>query len=664
MNAPIAAFKFEQLKRLATSVITTLILALPFCVLSATNPPVTLKIFADTPLHSISPLLNGVFFEDINFAADGGLYAELMQNRSFEFAPDPLYAWEKVGETAVLSVENDRPLNSNNTNFLRLRTTQPANGVANGGFNGIPIEANSDYVFSVYAREGKVFYGKLTVKLVSSTEKLLGHCTLSGLTQNWKKFTKVIHSSGADERAKLVVTLNNPGYADLDMISLFPKHTFKNHPNGLRADLAQMIANLRPSFVRFPGGCIVEGKNLANRYEWKDTIGDVSARRQNWNLWQHSINGVTIPYFQSYGLGFFEFFQFCEDINAEPLPVLNCGMSCQFRDAELVPEDQLAPYIQDALDLIDFANGPVTNAWGAKRAEMGHPAPFHLKFIGIGNEQWGDEYFKRYPLFHNAIKAKYPDIQIVTSAGPSSDGKWFDMAREWFKKQPVDLVDEHYYKSPLWFMENESRYDSYDRRGPKIFAGEYAAHSAHRRNNLEAALAEAAFMTGLERNSDVVIMSSYAPLLARTGWNQCPVNLIWFNSSVVYGTPSYYVQMLFGRNRGDVLLPIETVDNRLPAQRLFVTASRDTKDRQIILKVVNPGKQTAEAAITIKGRSDIDRTGKGEMVTGLDLQDENSLETPEHITIKSIELSDLKPTFNYTFCPRSVTVLRITQSVQ
>lgn len=661
MNAPIAAFNSVMIKRLALSVVTGLILALPFCALSATNPPVTLKVFANKPTHPVSPLLNGVFFEDINFAADGGLYAELVQNRSFEFGPDAFYAWEKVGEPAIFSIENDRPLNSNNTNFLRLRTTQPASGVANNGFQGIAIENNSDYVFSVYARAGKVFYGKLTVKLVSSGGKLLGHGTISGLTQNWKKFTKVIHTSGADEKAKLIVTLNNPGYVDLDMISLFPKHTFRDHPNGLRPDLAQMVANIRPSFVRFPGGCIVEGKNLENRYQWKDTIGDVSVRRQNWNRWQRSVNGVTTPYFQSYGVGFFEFFQFCEDINAEPLPVLNCGMSCQYQDAELVPENQLAPYIQDALDLIDFANGPVTNTWGAKRAAMGHPAPFHLKFIGIGNEQWGEEYFKRYPLFHNAIKAKYPYIQIVTSAGPSPDGKWFDMAQEWFKKQTVDLVDEHYYKPPLWFMENVNRYDNYDRKGPKIFAGEYAAHSAYNRNNLEAALAEAAFMTGLERNSDVVSMSSYAPLFAKIGLNQWPVNLIWFNNSVAYGTPSYYVQMLFSRNRGDVLLPTETVDNRLPVQRLFVTTSRDSKAGQIILKVVNPGEQTAEAEITIEGMSKINPSGTGEIVTGLDLQDENSWVAPGHVMIKSIELSGLKPTFNYTFSPRSATVLRIGQ---
>lgn len=521
-------------------------------------------------------MLYGVFFEDINYAVDGGLYGEMVQNRSFEFAgADALAGWslvERGNPRGSMSIETDRPWSTNNPHYVRMQVGDAGEGIglANFGYGGMVIQEGSNYVFSICARAVDSYSGQLTVQLEGSAKKgktvkneVLGEAQIVGLNQTWQKCTSVIKATKTDTNAHLVVIAHDPGTIDVDMISLFPEHTFKEHQNGLRADLAQMVAGLKPSFVRFPGGCIVEGKDLANRYEWKDTIGDVADRKANWNRWQSAHPESPAPqYYQSYGLGFFEYFQFCEDIGAEPLPVINCGMSCQFQDNQLVALQDLDPYVQDALDLIEFANGSASSPWGAKRAQMGHPEPFHMKYIGIGNEQWGEDYFTRYERFATAIKTKYPEIQIVSSAGAGPDGKWFDMAWPRLRSLNADIVDEHYYRTPSWFLSHADRYDSYDRNGPKVFAGEYAARTASKRNTIEAALAEAAFMTGLERDSDVVAMASYAPLFARAGYTQCPVNLIWFNKSQMYGSPSYYVQQLFSTNRGDVVLTTDLEDGR------------------------------------------------------------------------------------------------------
>lgn len=544
-----------------------LLVAAPFAGLHAA-PPVTLTIQAGKPLHAISPTLYGVFFEDINYAADGGLYAEMLQNRSFEFTDQgTLFGWSMVRRGSPLgnmSIETERPLNTTNTHFLRMQVGDPSEGVGirSDGFDGgLVIQKGSNYLFSVWGRSLDSREVQVVARLESSTDQNLGEMFISRMAPEWHQFSSVIKAKESATNAHLVVLVLTAGTVDFDMVSLFPGHTFRNRPNGLRADLAQMVADMKPSFVRFPGGCIVEGKNLANRYQWKDTIGPVEERRGNWNRWQSAMPEALAPhYYQSYGLGFFEFFQFCEDIGSEPLPILNCGMSCQYQDGELVPVDQLDPYIQDALDLVEFANGPATSPWGAKRAAMGHPAPFKMKYIGVGNEQWGDAYFERYDRVAAALKARYPEIRIVSSAGPQADGPDFDKAWERLRSSKADLVDEHYYRQPSWFVNHANRYDQYDRTGPKVFAGEYAAHTPARRNNLEAALAEAAFMTGLERNSDVVEMASYAPLFARAGSVQWPVDLIWFDNAHAYGTPAYQVQKLFSLNRGDQVLALELTD--------------------------------------------------------------------------------------------------------
>jgi alpha-L-arabinofuranosidase len=532
----------------------------------AADVPVRLTIDVAHPGHAVSPMLYGVFFEDINYGADGGLYAELVQNRSFEHA-EHLYAWGTVnrGGAGDVTVETAEPLNARNPHYVRLavRDAGQGFGVANYGFGGIAVKAGENYLFAVRARAAATFPGALHAVLEDETGRPLGECRLESFDGQWRKYEGTIKSSGAALHARLVVLATVPGRVDLDMVSLFPENTFKHRRNGLRADLVQMLGDLRPAFLRFPGGCIVEGMNLPNRYQWKDTIGDIAERPENWNRWQDAIGDQTAPqYYQTYGLGFFEYFQLCEDLGTEPLPILNCGMACQYQSAQLVPLDQLGPLVQDALDLIEFANGPVTSTWGAKRAAMGHPEPFHLKFLGVGNEQWGEQYFERYRIFRDAIKAKYPDIGLVTPVGPGVGDHWWELAWTKFRSgTPADIVDEHYYRVPRWFLDNAIRYDDYDRRGPKIFAGEYAAHDRGRRNNLRAALAEAAFMTGLVRNSDVVMMSSYAPLFAKAGAIQWTPDLIWTDNTRVYGSPSYYVQLLFSRNRPDAVLPLRLAVN-------------------------------------------------------------------------------------------------------
>jgi alpha-L-arabinofuranosidase len=522
--------------------------------------PTAIKISADAPGTPVHRTLHGLFFEDINYGADGGLYAELVQNRSFEHA-DALYSWSEVqphGQGRML-VHTEAPLNANNPHFLRLQLPAGPDaelGVANRGYDGIAVRDGESYRFSAHVRVRAGETATLTVQLQDASGKVLATQTLTARPSHWQKLESVLAPNATTSNAKLLVLARGAAVVDLDMISLFPVKTFKNRPNGLRADLAQALADMKPGFMRFPGGCIVEGRDFANMYRWKDTIGDVAERKQNWNLWQ---GGNSPQYHQTYGLGFFEYFQFCEDIGAEPVPVVNCGMCCQARRGQHVPLDELAPFVQDALDLIEFANGPASSQWGAKRAAMGHPAPFNLKYLAVGNEQWQQEYFDRYVIFQKAIKQKHPNLRIISSSGPApSDGLW-KFAWDQFKAGvPAEVVDEHYYVPPRWLLENVDRYNQQDRKGPTIFVGEYAAHDGRaRRNNLRSALAEAAYITGLWRNGDIVEMSSYAPLLAKFGHDQWHPNLIWFDNSKLVLTPSYHVQALASQHRPDVVLPIK-----------------------------------------------------------------------------------------------------------
>jgi alpha-L-arabinofuranosidase len=632
---------------------------------TATSGASSITIRADQRGAKINPAMWGVFFEDINFGADGGLYAELVKNRGFEF-PEPLMGWIKICPAKAdgkLSVRDDAPFTAGNAHYLRLEsTTEFPFGVSNEGFRGMGVRKGEAYNFSAQIRkiDGAPI---LRVQLYGGDGTLLDAVDLKDFAGNWQKYTATLHPNDTDAAARLSVTLVGKGTLDLDFVSLFPEHTWKNRPGGLRADMVQAVADLHPGFMRFPGGCVVEGSVLARRYQWKNTIGPVEDRKLLINRWNYEfLHRPTPDYYQSYGLGFFEFFQMCDDIGAQPLPILNCGMACQFNTSELCPIDELGPYIQDALDLIEFANGPADSIWGAKRAAMGHPAPFHMKMMGVGNEQWGQQYIDRYVKFAAAIETKYPDIQLVSAAGPEPADERFKFAWSKLREVHADIVDEHSYALPKWFYENTHRYDTYDRNGPKVFMGEYAAQSVavvstKNRNDLECALAEAAYLTGLERNADVVRMASYAPLFSNTqAWQWTP-DLIWVDSLHVSLTPNYFVQQLFSCNRGDEILPTELSSE--PAQKLFASAVHDDQSGEVILKVVNGGETAAAIDINVAGVAKMDRQAKAIVLTGATLHDENSIGRPE--TIKPVESSVTisGENFTRTFEPRSLTVLRV-----
>jgi alpha-L-arabinofuranosidase len=450
---------------------------------------------------------------------------------------------------------------------------------------------------------------------------------------------------------------------DLDMISLFPENTWKNRPGGLRADMVQKLADLKPGFMRFPGGCIVEGIYLTNRYQWKKTIGPVEERETMLNRWNvEFLHRPTPDYYQSFGLGFFEFFQLCEDMGAAPLPILSCGLACQFNSSEACPLDNLDSYIQDAIDLIEFANGPTNSTWGAKRAAMGHPAPFHMTMLGIGNENWQQPYLERYAKFHAVLKEKHPEIQLVSSAGPGPDGNHFNYAWPKLRELKADIVDEHCYAKPDWFFNNTHRYDNYDRKGPKVFFGEYAAQSdkivsVHNRNNLECAISEAAFMTGLERNAEVVRMASYAPLFAHIdGWQWTP-NLIWVDNLNIYGTPNYYVQKLFANHRGDVLLPVKL--DGADKQKLYASATRDDASGEIIIKIVNGDNAPAEVKLTLSGTAKSPLTAHAYVLTSAKTTDENSFTEPKKIAPVESTLKLTGKGDSYKAPAHSLTVLRV-----
>jgi alpha-L-arabinofuranosidase len=488
---------------------------------SQTVPVFTVK--ANEIKGVIQPTMWGIFFEDINLAADGGVYAELVKNRSFEFAM-PMMGWKELkkdGGNGSILVLNRGSENENNPRFIRAAVTSDKGGygLSNEGFRGMGIKVDNHYDFSILAKENEGSNVVLNIELVNEKGDKIGSASISPTGHEWKKYQVSFTATATEPKAKLNIWFQGKGLIDMDMISLFPKDTWKNRPGGLRADLVQLLADLKPGFLRFPGGCIVEGRDLANRYQWKKTIGDVDSRKLIVNRWNTEFSHRSTPdYYQSFGLGFFEYFQLAEDIGAEPLPILNCGMACQFNTAEVVPANEIDSYIQDALDLVEFANGDVTTKWGKVREQMGHPAPFNLKMMGVGNEQWGPQYIERYIIFSKAIKAKYPNIKLINSVGPDPDGDRFNFLNDTLRKMNADFLDEHYYRSPEWFTQNAKRYDNYDRKGSKIFAGEYAAHDVqtvnpYSRNSWKAALSEAAFMTGLERNADIVTMASYVHCL-------------------------------------------------------------------------------------------------------------------------------------------------------
>lgn len=572
----------------------------------------------------VQPTMYGVFFEDINFAADGGIYAELVKNRSFEFG-QPFQGWKVYGN---VSLKDDGPF-GNCPHYVRLGYAgHPVmvSDIENEGFFGIGIKEGEEYRLSFWARtSGKSAQEYLSWFLCENGSQLDDQRFQGGDicidSREWKKYSLVFTAEKTVEKASLRLNLEpwdekgdpkESSSVDLEHISLFPVDTYNGHENGLRKDIAQAIADLKPGILRFPGGCIVEGTTLENRYKWKDSVNPVENRPINVNRWMFDQKNRFFPdYWQSYGLGFFEYFLFAEEIGAEPLPVISCGMACQFENGpEQHPNAELEvldPYIQDALDLIEFANGPAKKGWGKVRASLGHPEPFGLKYLAVGNENWGKEYVERLELFTKAIRAKYPEIQIIGSSGPYSGGEWFDELWPEMKRLGVDLVDEHFYSNETFFERNADRYDSYDRNSKtKVFAGEYACHGSNGRkyNHFNAAIVEAAFMTGMERNADVVHMTAYAPLLAHVeGWQWRP-DLIWFDNLNTMKTCSYHVQQLFSSNKGSEVIDV-TMDGKPVAGKegqnmLYASAVKD-HDGSYIVKIVNLSNYAQTVYIDMKG---------------------------------------------------------------
>ena len=596
----------------------------------------------------IQSTMYGIFFEDINYAADGGLYGELVKNRSFEF-PQHLMGWQAFG---CVDVEDDNAPFERCPHYVILSDPghkDRRSGLVNEGYFGIGIEKGEAYRFSVWAKapKGTAAIRVQLIKENSMDEKQeFVEEEINITSSQWKKYTVTLNAPQTEKQAKLRIFLKGTNSVALEHISLFPVNTFKNRENGMRRDLAQALADLKPGIFRFPGGCIVEGTDLATRYQWKNTLGPVENRPLNGNRWEHTFDYRYYPdYYQSYGLGFFEFFQLSEDIGAEPLPILSVGLACQYQnwndESAHVPMDELQPYIDDCLDLIEFANGPVTSRWGKVRADMGHPAPFNMKYIGVGNEQWGEFYYERLKPFVAAIRAKYPDIKIVGTSGPVPedvpDNTYrFEDGWKAMKAQKADLVDEHYYRDEEWFLTHGLRYDTYDRKGPKVFAGEYACHGKGKKwNHYEAAILEAAFMTGFERNADIVHMTTPAPLFAHVdGWQWRP-DQIWYDNTDMFKTVSYYVQQMYSTNAGTNVLSLtmdkKPVANQAGQNGLFASAAYDSKTDEVIIKIANTSKTSQPVSFNLTGMKGT-RTAQTLTLFHNGMDDENTICKPELIT--------------------------------
>lgn len=631
-----------------------------------------IDIDATKTLVDIQPTMYGVFFEDINFAADGGLYAELIKNRSFEFEY-PWMGWKHLPESETrfniqneLTIYSNANVNPKNPKVVRVekRDAQKDIGLQNEGFDGIGFKKDAKYDFSAFMRSNR---GNITleIQLLNESGKVIGSAVITQTPLNWSKVEAIVTCGETVQHGKVNVIFKGEGQIDIDLISLFPQDTWMGRKGGLRKDLVQLLADLKPGFVRFPGGCIVEGRTLAERYQWKKTVGKVENRELLINRWNKEFSHRQTPdYYQTFGLGFFEYFQMCEDIGATPVPILSCGLACQFNSSEMHPLEDLDPFVQDALDLVEFANGDINTKWGALRSEMGHPQPFNLKMIGVGNEQWGEEYFERYKVIAKALKNKYPEIRIISGTGPFAEGELFEQAEKALTILKPELVDEHYYKSPQWFRENAGRYDNYDRDRYKIFAGEYAAQSVEtvspdNKNNWECALSEAAFMTGLERNADVVYMSSYAPLFAHVNRWQWTPDLIWFDNLSSFGTANYLVQKLFSNNAGTKTISIKSAGANISGQEgIYGSASIDEKTSEVIVKLVNTGSIAKTIDLNIKGLAK-KSIGKSIEISENDPGKFNTIEEPQKIKTKESLISLEKGKAMFSFEPYSFKVFRI-----
>lgn len=572
------------------------------------QPLATTISVSDQNTRQISDKLMGIFFEDISYAADGGLYAELVQNRDFEYNAmdrrnqDPKWtattAWSVTGSS--IEIQTSDPIHANNPHYAVLHVDGQPTTLSNCGWDGMAVKAGARYDFSLFLKgEGKT--APIVISLRSEQGEVLAQASINATKQSqWKKLKATLKATQDCTNAHLQLDLSGSATYQLDMVSLFPQDTYKNRPNGMRRDLAEALEAMHPRFIRFPGGCVAHGDGLDNLYRWKNTIGPLEARKPNWNIWK---------YHQTVGLGYYEYFQFCEDLGCEPLPVLAAAVPCQ--NSCVGPEGnnlgqqggipigpELDAYIQDIFDLIEWANGnPKNNEWARKRAEAGHPKPFDLKMIGIGNEDMITEVFEeRFRIIYQAVHQRYPDIEIVGTAGPFYEGSDYEEGWRLARELQVATVDEHYYNTPGWFINNQQFYDSYQRGGTKVYLGEYAAHIPNRANNIETALAEALYLCNVERNGDVVEMTSYAPLFARKGHTSWNPDLIYFDSNEVCPTTGYEVQRLFGVHSGTEWYPSQvTIDLSLSKhvnlsevqKRIATSCLRDPKSGDYIIKVVN-----------------------------------------------------------------------------
>lgn len=622
-----------------------------------------MTVLANKPGAQVQSTMYGIFFEDINYAADGGLYAEMVKNRSFEF-PQHLMGWKTFGN---VTLQDDGPFDKN-PHYVRLQYAghpHKHTGIENEGFFGIATQKDATYRFSVWARCPEGGASRLQVQFVDNATMGENQCYSEGnITvegKEWKKYTVQIKADRTMSKAALRIFLRNVKgqtitTTDLEHVSLFPTDTWKGRENGMRKDLAQALADLKPGVFRFPGGCIVEGTDLNTRYQWKNTVGPVENRPLNENRWEYTFAHRFFPdYFQSYGLGFFEYFQLCEDFGCEALPVISCGLSCQYqndiRDEKKVhvAVDSLDSYIQDALDLIEFANGTTDTKWGKVRADMGHPAPFNLKFLGVGNEQWdyknNPAFTARLKKFLDVLKKKHPEIRYIGTTGPDSEGEKFDILQPKMKELKVDFYDEHFYRNEAWFLDakNRHRYDNYDRKGPKVFAGEYACHGSGKKwNHFNASLLEAAFMTGIERNADVVSMATYAPLFAHVeGWQWRP-DMIWYDNLRSFKSCSYYVQQLYSLYKGTNVLSLKMNGKAVAGDEdqngLFASSVSDKKTDEIYVKIVNISRQPQPVQVTLKGLKRV-TSAKAVYLGSNDPMAENSLDNPEKVKPVEHEVS-------------------------
>jgi len=601
----------------------------------------------------------GLFIEDINYAIDGGLYAELLENRNFESMDvyggrdndyyamqDGLYGWSAYPgrESAQLKIVQGSPVQENNPHYLRVCTKETDCGFSNQAYDGIYLRPQVTYHVSFYARN-VAYNGRVEIAVVSGGQTVLGKTIQikEPGEHGWRKWEKYECDLVAQEEirgAEFVLLMQQAGTLEFDFFSMMPKDAVCGV---FRRDLAELLKELQPGFLRFPGGCVVEGATLKNRYRWKETVGPLEKRKFNWNRWTLHLNGEENHYHspyahygQTYGIGFYEYFLLCEYLEAKPLPVLSVGLACQFQSHEKVEieEEEIQEYVQDYLDLIEFANGDVNTKWGALRAQMGHEAPFGLEMIGVGNEQWEDEesrFFDRYLFFEREIHKVYPDIKLIGTSGPELDSPRFEAAWDFYHQHEnqenfVYAVDEHFYTKPEWFLEHTDYFDKASGK-TKLFFGEYAAHpfgwmpmNHPEGNNLEGALAEAAFLTGAARNADKVVMTCYAPLLARLGYAQWNPDLIWFDEKSAYRTPNYFVQQMFAQNAGDFNLLVES--DGVPCQ-----AAYDKEKEELILKLVNAQKHRIELQLRFAESLQIkDKSVKAWILTGKEGSAQNTIE--------------------------------------